>query len=91
MPVGSTLALFLCWSIIFGVISKGFCNIVRSAVTIFFIGYVFDIIIGIGVNQYVYERFIKSHRRTLLFDKFQYLINDFLCFGRGYMVGQIGC
>ena len=62
---------------------------VRSAVTIFFIGYVFDIIIRIRVNQYVYERFIKSHRRTLLFDKFQYLIDDFLYFGRGYITGRI--
>ncbi len=91
MSVGSTLALFLFWSIIFGVISKGFYNMVRSAVTIFFIGYVFDIIIRIRVDQYVYERFIKSHRRTLLFDKFQYLIDDFLYFGRGYITGQIGC
>ena len=91
MPVGSTLALFLRWSIIFRVISKGFYNIVRSAVSIFFIGYGFYIVAGIRVDQYIYERFIKSHKRTLLFDKFQYLINDFLYLGRGYIAGQIGC
>lgn len=52
---------------------------------IFFIGHAFDIIVGIRVNQYVYERFIKSHRRTLLFDKFQYLRNDFLYLQRGHI------